>query len=258
MLPVSRRTAVVSFLLATAAPGTRVLHAQAAAPQPPLPTTRSYVQAVILKPDMVNEWLDLQRTEVMPAQQKAGVPSRITLATQVGESFEYLIITPFPKWEAMDGDTPLVRALGTEGAARLNAKLRKCILVQHSYMGIRQDSLSVAATDGKVWRYAVRQVTPGKMAEYLAYYRSDVLPAMQKAKAQGKIAGSTLSTRGAGATSGEFVEITHYTRFADLDGGNPVAAVLGAEAAAKIAAKGMPLATTKEVIVRRRVPELSF
>ncbi|MFN8580871.1 MAG: hypothetical protein U0163_07855 [Gemmatimonadaceae bacterium] len=130
--------------------------------QQPVANTRSYVQVYRLKPDMVNEWLDLQRTEVVPAQKKAGVTSRTTLVTQVGNSFEYQILTPFPSWSAMDGDTPLVRALGAEGAAQLNAKLRKCILLQQTYMTNRVDSLTIPAPDALVWRTVVRRVNPGR------------------------------------------------------------------------------------------------
>lgn len=253
----TRWSLALAILFLSSAPGGRNVGAQPA-PQPPLPTTRAHVQAVLLKPDMVNEWIDLQRNEVIPAQKKAGVTSRLTLATAVGESFEYLIITPFPSWAAMDADAPLVRALGADGAARLNAKLRKCILVQQTYMTNRQDSLSIPAGDALVWRQVVRQFSPGKQAEYLAFYRSDILPAMQKAKAQGKIVGSTVSVRGAGGMSGEFVETTHYARFADIDSGAPLTVALGAEAAAKLNTKGATLATTKQVIVRRRLADLSF
>jgi hypothetical protein len=216
------------------------------------------VQLVRLHPDMVNEWIDLQRNEVIPAQKKAGIASRTTLVTAVGNSFEYLVITPFPRWELMDGDAPLVRALGTDGAARLNAKLRKCILTQQTYMVNRRDSLSIPSTDGPIWRTAIRVVQPGKMQEFLTYYRTDILPAMQKAKASGTIAGSTLSFRGVGALSGEFTETTHYAKFADIDGGSPLLAALGAEGNAKVLAKGAPLATTKQVVVRRRIADLSF
>ena len=227
---------------------------QAAAPT----TTRSYVQVVRLHADMVDEWMALQKNEVIPAQKKAGVTGRITLATQVGNAFEYTTITPFPSWAAMDGDAPLVRALGAAGAAALNGKLRKCIMTQSSYMSTRQDDLSIPGGDALVWRVVVRRLLPGKMQDYLTFYKAEVLPAMQRAKAEGKIAGSTVAMRGVGAPSGEFATITLYNKFADLASGNPVALVLGQEAAAKIGDKANLLSTTGQTIVRRRVADLSF
>ena len=223
-----------------------------------VPNVRTYVQVIRLKPDMVNEWLEIQRNEVVPAQKKAGLTSRTTLVTQVGNAFEYAILTPFPKWEAMDGDTPLVRALGREGAAQVNAKLRKCVLTQTSYMTNRVDSLTIAADSAPVWRVAVRRALPGKMQEYIAYYRAEVLPGLRKAKASGKIAGSTIAIRGVGATTGEFTTVTQYANFAGLDGGDPLVQALGQEAAARINAKGGELSTATQVIVRRRIADLSF
>ncbi len=232
---------------------TELATAQAPAPA----TTRSYVQVIRLKPDMVTEWMDLQKNEVIPAQKKAGVTSRVTLATAVGNSFEYILITPFASWASMDGEAPLTRALGAAGAAALNAKLRKCIMTQTSFLTSRQDDLSLPA-DALVWRTTVRRALPGKMQEYLAFYKAEVLPAMQKAKADGKIAGFVLATRGVGALSREFTSSTLYNKFADLDGPNPLAAVVGQDAATAIGAKSDLLTTTAQTYVRRRVADLSF
>ena len=234
---------------------TELATAQAPAPT----TTRSYVQVVRLKPDMVGEWMALQKDEVIPAQKKAGVTSRITLATAVGNAFEYTLITPFASWASMDGDAPLVRALGAAGAAALNAKLRKCIMTQSSFLTTRQDELSIPATgEALVWRTTVRRALPGKVQEYLAFYKAEVLPAMQKAKAEGKIAGSVLAMRGVGALSREFTATTLYHKFADLDGPNPVNAVVGQAAGAAIGAKADLLTTTAQTYVRRRIADLSY
>ncbi len=184
--------------------------------------------------------------------------SRITLVTVVGNSFEYTMITPMASWAAFDGEAPLAKALGAAGAAALNDKLRKCIMTQNSYLINREDDLTIAAPGAEVWRTTVRRALPGKMQEYLAFYKAEVLPAMQKAKAEGKIAGSGVATRGVGALSREFTVSTVYNKFADLDGPNPVAAAVGAEAARAMAAKGETLATTGQTYIRRRVADLSF
>lgn len=226
--------------------------------QQPTPNTRSFVQVIRLRPEMVTEWMALQRNEVVPALKKAGVTSRTTLVTVVGNTFEYTTLTPFPTWAAMDGDGPLVRALGAEGAAQLNAKLRKCILTQSSYMTNRIDSLTIPSPTALVWRIQVRRVVPGKMREYVSFYRNEVLPGLRKAKASGKLAGSTIAIRGVGAATGEFSTVTFYDKFADIEGGDPLALALGAEAAQAINAKGTQLATNVQVTVRRRLADLSF
>ena len=226
--------------------------------QPPTPNVRSFVQVIRLRPEMVTEWMALQRNEVIPALKKAGITSRTMLVTSVGNAFEYTSITPFPTWAAMDGDGPLVRALGAEGAAQLNAKLRKCILTQSSYMTNRVDSLTIQAAGALVWRIQVRRALPGKMGEYVAYYRNEVLPGLRKAKASGRLAGSAIAIRGVGAPTGEFTTVTQYDKFADIDAGDPLALALGTEAAQAINAKGLQLATNVQVTVRRRLADLSF
>lgn len=220
---------------------------------------RSYVQVIRLKPDMVTEWENLQRNEVIPALKKGGQATRTVLRTQVGNAFEYVVLNPFPLWAAMDGDNAMARGLGAAGAQALQAKLRRCAQTQSSYMATRDDSLGIAAADAGIVRTTVRRFVPGKRGEYEALLRTDILPAMRKAKEMGKLAGYTYMTRGAGAAANEFTETEHFTKFADLDGGNPLALALGGNQAANaVNAKRNALATTTQVIVRRRVADLSF
>lgn len=249
----TRALAVVPLLVAA------VLSMPAAAQQPTTPTsTRFYVTVVRVKPDMADQWLTVQREEVLPAQKKAGVASRVTLASAVGNAFEYTIIVPFPSFAAMDGDAPLVRALGREGAARVNAKLRAAVHEQHSFMTNRQEALQVAPGDAPIWRTTIRRVMPGQMQPYLAFLASDVVPAMKKAKSDGKIAGYGVATRGVGATAGELTTITYYAKFADMDGGDPLLLAVGREEMNRINAKGAALASTVTTVVRRRIPDLSY
>ena len=125
-------------------------------------------------------------------------------------------------------------------------------------MSNRIDSLTIPAPNAIVWRIAVRRALPGKIPEYVAYYRNEVFPNLQKAKASGKIAGSTIAIRGAGAQSGEFTTVTYYDKFADLDAGDPLVQVLGAAPAQAINAKSTQFATNTQVIIRRRVADLSY
>lgn len=219
---------------------------------------RSYATVIRLKPDMVTEWENLQRAEVIPALKKGGQASRTVVRTQVGNAFEYVVFTPFPLWSAFDGDNPMVRALGADGAAALNAKLRRSILQQSSYMVIRNDSLSIPSADALVWRTTVRRFVEGKRGDYETMVRGEILPAMQKAKGMGKLAGYLFSVRGAGAAANEFAETEQFAKFADIDAGNPLAQTLGGTELAALNTKRAALATTVQVVVRRRVADLSF
>lgn len=221
-------------------------------------TTRYQVTVVRIKADMNNEWQALQRTEVVPALKKAGIKERQVWSNVVGNGFEYTILTPFEKWAVMDGPGPLVRALGAEGAARLNAKTFRFIEVTRSFMTFRVDDVNIAPGDAQVMRTVVRRIQPGKMQEFQGIYRAEVFPGLQKAKAAGKIAGSAFAVRAAGAQAGEFTTTEYFNKFADLDAGSALASAIGQDAVNKINAKVDPLATTVQTIVRRRVADLSF
>jgi hypothetical protein len=227
-------------------------------PNTPPATTRYQVTVVRIKPDMIDEWIDLQKNEVIPAQKKAGVKERTVLQTAIGNAFEYVISTPYPSFAALDAPPANVRALGPEAAARLAAKIRKCVDVQRSYLSNRVDDLAIPPGTAIASRTTVLRPAPGKMQDYLSHIRADVLPAMKKAKADGKIAGYRVATRGVGAQAGEVTTTTFYNTFAQMDAGNPVVQALGAAAAAPITAKGAALATGVQTIIRRRVADLSF
>ena len=231
--------------------------AQPAAPATPA-TTRSQVTLVRVKPDMVNEWIDLQKNEVVPAQKKGGVTQRIVLQTTIGNSFEYAIITPFPDFAALDGQNATQKALGTEAAARLAAKTRKCIDTQRTYLINQVTDLAIAPGTAPAVRTQVVHVAAGKQQDYLSYVRAEILPAMKKAKAAGKIAGYNVATRGVGSQAGEITTTTYYNKFADMDAGSPVVQMLGQAAADAITAKGNALATPVQAIIRRLVADLSF
>ena len=241
--------------------GTLVLAAAETVPtvaQTAPPTTRSQVTLVRLKPDMVNEWLDLQKNEVIPAQKKGGVTSRTTLQTVFGNAFEYAVIIPYPSYGVLDGQNAQQKALGNEAAARLAAKIRKCILTQTTYVLNRRDDLGIPQGTAPAMRTVVSRPLPGKQDDYLNYIKNDLLPVMKKAKDAGKIAGYNVSLRGEGAAAGELTRTTYYNKFADLDAGNPAIPVVGQAAATALGAKGAALATTVQVLVRRQVADLSF
>ena len=220
--------------------------------------TRYAVTVVRIKPDMLNEWLDLQKNEVIPAQKKAGATQRTILQTAVGNSFEYTILTPYPSFEAADGVGALARALGPEGAARLNAKTRKCIEQQRTYLSNRVNDLTIDAGAAPVSRISVRRALPGKQQEYLDFIKTDLLAAYKKAKADGKIAGYSVWIRGVGAPVGEIALNIDYNKFADMDAGDPLVLALGQAAVTKLNAKRDSLSTAVQTNIRRRVADLSF
>lgn len=228
--------------------------------QTPAPANqRSLVRVSVVKPEMQIEWLALQKSEIVPALKKAGVASRTLLETLIGNVYEYYSITPFTSYSVLDGDSMLVKALGKEAGARLQAKINRCLESQSTFLSTRVDELSsLPKTPGVIWISTRFRVNAGKGNDFENFLKTDVLPFYARAKEAGKIAGYSLSRRGVGANSRDRTVLVYLNKGADMDLGNPLTQALGTEGAAKVNAKGAAFAASVETMTRRRVAELSY
>jgi len=220
-------------------------------------STRSRIQIVHVRADMVNEWLDLQKNEVVPVLKKGGWKSRTVYNTSIGNGQEYVIIRPFDKYAEFDADGAQVKVLGAVAAARLAEKLRKCILNTSNYVSTRLADLSTAidgsAPPARIVTTRIR-VAPGKMEDLQNVIKAELTPGFKKAKLP-----ITVSRRGMGANPNDLIITSPISKYADLDGESAFQRALGGrEAAARVFAKFTGLATPVETLVRTRVAELSF
>jgi len=221
----------------------------------PMATTTARVQTVHIKPDMVAEWVDLQKNEVVPALKKGGATGRTVYQTALfGNAYEYVIVTPFAKYAEFDGQGATLKALGEAANARLQTKLRKCIESSTYYAMTRMTDISNVLPQPTDWIVTARyRIAPGKMDDFTALMKSDVLPVYKKANTS-----LTVNRRTYGANPNDLTLVTGYSKMADLDGGTFMTKQLGADGAAKVNAKFTGIRTLIEVLVRRRVADLSF
>jgi hypothetical protein len=220
---------------------------------------RSLVRITQVKPDMATEWLAIQKNEVNPALKKAGVASRTLLETVLGNPYEYVSLTPLGNYSELDADTPIVKALGKEGGARLLAKTRKCIDSQTLFVSTRvEEFTSMPKNPPSVWTTVRYRAAPGKNQDYEDYLKTDVLPLYVKAKAAEKIGGFSVSRRGPGANTRDRTLVIYSDKVASMEAGTVPVQMIGQEAAAKLTAKGASLASLVEVVVRRRMPDVSY
>jgi len=221
--------------------------------------TRSLVRISQLKPEMASEWLAIEKSEVNAALKKGGIASRTVLETVLGNPYEYVSITPLGNYSELDADTPIIRALGKDGGARLLAKIRRCLESQSVFVSTRVEELSsMPKTPAAVWTTVRYRVEPGKNQDYENYLKMDIMPVYAKAKAAGKIAGYSMAQRGPGANIRDRTTVVYRDKVGSMEAGTVLAQMLGQEAAAKLTAKGANLASLVEVTVRRRVPDLSY
>jgi hypothetical protein len=220
-------------------------------------SAKSRVTITHVKPEMLTEWVDLQKNEVVPALKKAGIKTRTVYSSGLfGNSYEYVVVTPMEKFADFDAGNPLVKALGETASARLGEKLRKCTLSSQSFMSTRLDDFSNPSESSEpppIITSTRLRIAPGKMPEFESIVKTDVLPVFKKAKAP-----YTVLRRGLGANPNDVTITTPHGNWADLDAPSPFVKALGADGAAKVLAKFTGVSTVIETVARTRAADLSF
>lgn len=216
----------------------------------------SRVTITHVKPDMSTEWIAVQK-ERNAAAKKGGAKSRTVYLTSIfGNTFEYASVAPIENFADFDGKNPLAKALEPAALANINARNRKCLESSNSYMITRQDDISNLILNDAIPPILViarYRIAPGKFQEFVNLMKSDVLPVYKKAGVR-----MTVARRSVGTNPNDLTVNSYYKSFADWGGQPFITKQLGAEAAAKINAKFTGVRTLIEVVVRRRVDDLSF
>jgi len=218
--------------------------------------TMSRVQLVHVKLDMLNDWTDLQKNEVVPALKKGGTRSRTVYQTNMGNGAEFLIVTPFNKFAEFDADGAQLKALGAAANGRLVEKLRKTTDNNSNWIITQLAALSTVNVNSlnaaKIVSVRLR-LAPGKMDEFQNLFKAEMLPAYKKVKAD-----VTVTVRSLGANPNDVTITSPIAKYADLDKGPPVVQALGPDGAAKLAQKFTGTGTIVEIVVRTRLADLSF
>jgi hypothetical protein len=232
--------------------------AQTAAQQPP--PIRVLVTTTSVKPDMIDAFQNLIRAETVPANKKAGVLWRWVFAygPLSGDAFRYLTVIPVANFSMFDQPNAVTRALGPEGAAKYNAKLRPMILSQHFVVQTLQPNLSIqtySTTPPALALVNTIDLIPGKAAEFTAIQAEQYLPAMKKAAMGTDYL--VFNTNYGGPPSQRTI-VQYLNKYADLDQTPPLQRVLGVEGAQQLNQRRASLFARNENAVYRFVPDLSY
>ena len=221
-------------------------------------TTRLLVTEVHVKPEKVDEWLALERNEVVPALKKAGIKEHTVYQTVIGEATDFVIVRPLPSFAEFNGPDALERALGKDKAAVLVEKLRDCMVSMHRSIENRQDEFFLDPGDAQALFMSRYRAMPGKARDYLSFVRTEMYPVMKQAKEDGTFSGLEVTTSVQGGEPGIITLNMYYADFAPLDGPPPVAKTLGPQGTAAFLTKGAGLISQLEQRILKRVPDLSF
>jgi heme-degrading monooxygenase HmoA len=224
---------------------------------PPQPQWIS-IMVVHVKPEMLTEYLNFQKNEAVPTLQKGGVKERsVWQAAAFGEAFQYVFITPIDSLAQFDGDGPLQKALGKEGAEAYLAKARTFMSSVHTYGSLTRPDLSYVPEMMGTPKLAVVttvNVAPGRRTEFEKLLKDEVVPVMKKAG----VKGFYVSQGVFGGDGNTYVSLTLYDSFAEIGKGSPSMKVLGREGAAMLAQKFTGIMTHIETTIERYNADLSF
>ena len=227
--------------------------AQSGDPEPSLIS----IVVIGIKADMVEDWEDLQKNELGPALQEAGLAFRdIWQTAAFGDTNQYAIVTPIQSYSAYDEPGVLNATLGDAGAARLIAKLRKCVVSRVVYAASARNDLSIPPEGPpKLAVVSTYQVRPGRAEDYSQYLENEIVPVIKQAEG---IDGFLVSQTIFGGNPHEWTTLTLIDNYAQIENGPPITRVLDEEQVAELNAKGRELATEVSRIVVRYRGDLSF
>jgi hypothetical protein len=227
------------------------------AAQAPAPEWLSVTVAQI-KPDLLTEWQDFQKNETIPALQKAGIKWRSAWQAGVfGENFTYVFVQPIEKFAQYDGDSPIVKALGAEGARAYGAKNRRFVSASRAFAVRTMPELSYIPDPMMTPKLAVLTevtVAQGRDADYENYIKTDLLPVMKKAQVSGYSVSRTIF----GGNASEYTTLRYINNFAELDQPPVTVRILGEAAASKLGAKLVGIVTSTHRSIIRYNTDLSF
>jgi hypothetical protein len=212
-----------------------------------------------VKPGMGPKFVDLQTKEVMPAQQKGGSPGRQAFSSGIaGTPGEFVFIVPITSMAQFDEPSPMQKALGPEGAAALNLKLAEVSEPAGAIVARTRPDLSYvpdpAAKPTPVSIITVVEIVPGKRAEFEAFIKKDVVPAMQKAQVRGYHVMEVMY----GENTGGYVTAVGMDSYAAIGKGHPFEIALGEGGAQKMELKAAGIVQKIQRFMSRYRPELSW
>ncbi len=212
------------------------------------------VNVVQVKPERLSDFIKLNKEEINPALQKAGVSWRSAWQTgEFGEIYERLFITPMASFEELDDGGPLARVLEPRPLERLREKLRRSVDGRQSYAVLYRADLSVESDDVgglSIARVANVEVAPGRDAEFEAFLRQN----LETFRDAGVVFGVYQRQFGPGPVLWQIVE--NLRSYSDLARGTILRAFGSEAGAAAGGLAGVILSVERTVI--EYDPELSF
>jgi hypothetical protein len=248
---------LITTALAQAKPAAKSLHKSAASgTQAPAKRQLLALTFLRIKPGMGPEWQEFRKSETLPALRKAGVKEQSVWNTATfGEGGGYVFIRPIESLAEYDGTSPIVQALGQEGARAYAAKAARFTENAHTEAIETRPDLSIQPSPGaepKLALVTTHTVAVGREDEFENLVKTAALPAIKKAAPKGYLVSRVVY----GGNTNQYTSVVLLDSFADLQRWR--AAFVKEATAAKLAAKSVGIVTSRENAIYRYAPDLSI
>jgi len=213
---------------------------------------------VTLQPGMIRAYVDYQKSEVIPALQKAGQTWRESWRTAVfGDPFQVAHVTEIRGFDQYDSPSPLRKMLGEEGYAAYLAKISPMVSSQRTYAIRTRPDLSYvadAAAHPKMAILTTVNVKADRLMDFETFIKAEWIAALKKGGGKHYLVNQVIY----GGSTTEYMTLVGIDNFAELGKGHPVNRALGDEGVVKLMAKAGGFAQSIDRRVIRLDPDLSF
>lgn len=253
---IPRRSAAIAVLLSGLLPLATGLSAQTNSGVPDKRGQLLEISLVIIKPDRTAEYERIQREEVNPALQKAGLEARSYFKGGfINDGYLYGTAVPIPNLAYFDRPRPLEQALGKSEAEALIARIAACHISKRVFVTRTIPDMSWGQLFSPVAVVVDYRLAPGRKAEFLKFLRGHMVPAVRKAD----LVGFTVEEQVLGGNIDQVTTLAFRQSYADLDKGPPAQWVLGEQGYQEMMQQ-LPAGVVmeREARVLEFLPHLSF
>ncbi|MGE5837434.1 MAG: hypothetical protein ACM4AI_23375 [Acidobacteriota bacterium] len=218
---------------------------------------RQYVRLseIRLKPEAMADWTEIQKTEAIPMEKKAGYRWRQVWSSG-NEFFDRLIIEPIATLADLDGGNVAVRTIGAEASAALHARIQRTVNGVRSVIAEVRPDLGYGPPPERP-RLAVLMiidVVHGRARDFEAFLKTEAVPALKK---DGTAWMSVMQVL-FGDDANRYFVWTPTANYAELSKGSPLERGFGADGARVLAEKTRAMIGRVERRVVRYSNELSY
>lgn len=254
MRPLAQRPISLSFIVAAAwmIGSASVPHAQS---RPTGERQFLRITEIRIKPESMRDWVELQKSEAIPMERKAGFAWR-EVWTSGNEYFDRIIVEPIPDLAAVGGPNPAVKAIGVEQAAALHDRIWRMVTGVRSVIAMARADLGIGAPPAAP-RYAlltILDVKNGHNAEFEAFVTGDLLPALKK----GGATSFSVAQVAFGDDANRYFTLLPVSGYAEIAKGSALERALGPEGVQTLAQKSSGFVSRVERRMIRYIADLSY